>query len=328
MRILSIVLLIALVAAPPAASQDVPAERANAADLYRVAWERHAEHMDAFRAELRRTGSEIVAPNWDLPEGRTRRVLKDCRPLIDELIRASRIEEADWGIDPDDPFVTLPHLLELRSSARLLAADARVRMVLGETDEAAERIAALFRMSLQLRSDRAGVSVSSAIEIFEAAALMAELFLDRARPTHEELRTIREAFEALPDDDPFEILNAIKVDRRRARGSIVLWGQVSEADVRRPPVIDELIRLAETFAVVVQFDRLDVMYQSVIDAWQSDDPSGSLDKIEEEIKAGFYGPLAEDSFQLMLSACRANLRVRSRIVDVRASLDGFELDGR
>lgn len=304
----------------------VVAEEQNAAELYRAAWERHAELMSAFNEELQRTDLSKVDAAW-VPEKETLAVLRACRPLVEDLIRASQAGEADWVVDGDDLFAPLTHHGRLRSSVRLLAADARVRMGTGDHAGAAERIAAMLRMSGQLRGDEL-ISALLAMGVFDVGSQMAEQFINESSPDPEHMRPIREAVDAIPDEDPFAMLDAIKGERRRSTARIRNWAEAGAPPEKAPPVLDGPLRFAEAVVVMAWLERLDAYYEELIEAWRSDDPPARIAALEQAADAGEYGMLTKIMAPAMGVAYQADQRTRARIAEVRAMLGEHGAGGR
>ncbi|MCC5786312.1 MAG: hypothetical protein JJU33_06395 [Phycisphaerales bacterium] len=304
-----------------ASSAAVVTDEQNAAELYRAAWERHAELMEAFGAEQRRTEISSSSAEWT-PEKETMEVLRACRPLVEDLIAATRAGSADWGVrETDDFFMELPHLRTLRESARLLAADARARIALNDHEGAAERIAAMFRMSGQLRHDDIIISSLVAMAICDFGAQMTELFIAEARPAPEHLAPIREAVEALPEEDPFAMLDAIKGDHRRMRTGFESWIDAGAPPEKAPASLEGPMRLAGAVVMMAQLERLDGCYEELVEAWQSDDASEEIAELERAIDAGQYGMLAQTMAPAMGKLHKADQRARTRFAEVRALLD-------
>src|ERR1043165_3048229 len=73
---------------------------------------------------------------------------------IETLLRASKMTKCDFELPFENGInVLLPHLSLMRKSARLLRFDARRMLIDGKPNEAAERIAAIYRMAGPLQSD-------------------------------------------------------------------------------------------------------------------------------------------------------------------------------
>jgi hypothetical protein len=130
--------------APPSS-----ARVANAADLYTQAWQLESSQTDD------QAKNEICAPgrncqlndDW-LPSPALARSLESQQPAIKKLLEASRIERCDFATNYSAfPDLQLPHLTKLRTSARLLSADAVRALLAGDPDAAADRVAAMYAIS-------------------------------------------------------------------------------------------------------------------------------------------------------------------------------------
>ncbi len=319
-------LLIFFAAAPRAASQEDVADKANAADLYRLAWERHADLLDAFNAEQQRTEIELSSAEWT-PEKETIDVLRACRPLVEDLIRASSAGEADWFGEKKELFAPLAHHGRLRSSARLLALDARVQMEAGDHAAAADRVAALFRMSGQLRGDEL-ISALLGMGIFDVGAQMAEFFVNEISTDVEHLRPIRAALDALSDEDPFAMIDAIEGERRRSTAGLRSWLEAGAPPEEAPRVLEGPLRFAEAVFIMGQLERLDAYYEEIIEAWQAEDPPARIAELEQAAAAWRYGMLTQIMAPAIGLAYKADQRTQARIAEVRALLEEHGAGGR
>lgn len=93
-------------------------------------------------------GERRNADDW-VPDAETAKALEDEQGTLVQFIRASRMKECAWGTAyyTDGFEALLPALGKMRSAARMLSADARRLASQGESRQAAERLAAMYRIS-------------------------------------------------------------------------------------------------------------------------------------------------------------------------------------
>lgn len=127
---------------PPAAQSsqgrsDGAEQEQNAADEYRSL---HAAMGATLIAALSASRGELT------PE--LAGALPAAQPIVLRLVWATGLKRCDWGTDWSEGSRTLlPHLSELRALCRLLRADALSAAHTGNMDTAADRVAAIVRMS-------------------------------------------------------------------------------------------------------------------------------------------------------------------------------------
>lgn len=97
--------------------------------------------------ELQNKYSELTAGG--VIDDDSRKSLAEYKAFFQKLMDATKVTECDWGIQYQDGFgALLPHLGTLRKYARLMAFDARRCIAEKDMKGAAERYAAIYRMSV------------------------------------------------------------------------------------------------------------------------------------------------------------------------------------
>lgn len=93
-------------------------------------------------------GERRTTDDW-IPDAETAKALENEQGTLVQFIRASRMKECAWGTAyyTDGFEALLPALGKMRSAARMLSADARRLASQGESRQAAERLAAMYRIS-------------------------------------------------------------------------------------------------------------------------------------------------------------------------------------
>ncbi|MCC5786311.1 MAG: hypothetical protein JJU33_06390 [Phycisphaerales bacterium] len=156
----------------------------NAALDYWAIWHGIDLYTGLFSSSVRKE-FDLNDPEWRPSQGLANR-LASSENTIEKLIEISRIPVADFQLDHRRGFATLlPHSGKLRQTAALLIADSRRLMAEGRADEAATRIAAVYRIPGQFHDEATPNSARfrAAIERAasrEAALLAADLSLSEA----------------------------------------------------------------------------------------------------------------------------------------------------
>lgn len=168
-------------AGPSTPSAPIPPSPSNAADVYRSLGTSLGKAFDLAGD----SGGDDVLRAKDA----------DVRALV----AATRAPVCNFGIDYSKGLETeLPHLSQMRSLARVLAGDASRQLAAGDASAAADRVAALFGMSLHLAN-----SSRTVIEVLVASAV-AELGTNavkdkqglKSAPNKAEIQKAAEAFAA------------------------------------------------------------------------------------------------------------------------------------
>src|SRR6185503_1674624 len=141
--------------------------------------------------------------------------------LVEGLIKASVFEGCDWGVAYDEGVgALLPHLGHLRMSARVLAADARRMLAAGKGDEAARRVAAMFRMGAHACPDRIIISSLVGIAMVQIAADEAQVLAASGKLTEAGRAEILAALARCGGADQFQMKAALDTERRVMLGWI------------------------------------------------------------------------------------------------------------
>lgn len=156
------------------ASTPAAADSTNAADEYRSLY---AAIDSALVQSLRDHGNQIT--------GEMRRLVPGARIVIDRLVWATTLDRCDWGVDysghPED--IALPHLAELRTLTHLLGAHVRLALESGNTDDAADGVVAIVRLSDHV-GGKYGIERLVATAILATSANLATEFAGRWSDDH------------------------------------------------------------------------------------------------------------------------------------------------
>lgn len=318
-------------AAEPAGARDAaPADASNAAVRYWSATTRLENlwrHDDAARDAIQNAAQGA-------PSDATMTAARDAlATVVDErnaLVQASRAERCDFELDrTKGPEMLLAHLAPMRLAARMLVADARVRLADGDAPGAAESLAAALRMAAHLRQDRVMISNLVGIAIFRMAS---DAAVDAARAGalgQPERDAIARELARFDGADPFGLADAIHAERelfvgwiRREYGggrrvneqdadkfAALFQSSSPECDDARGVIIKHL-RAGESIDPYIM--ALDKAYEDALSAWDAGDDE-ALRRVALSWDRGAYGPLASLAFF-------DPLRLRTTDTDARAAL--------
>jgi hypothetical protein len=225
--------------------------------------------------------------------------------LLSAARRGVQQDQSDFGLDYGQGYeLLLPHLSPLRNVARLMAADAKLRLADGSAVGAADEIAAIYRMSDHLGSDATIISSLVGQVIFEAADQVAASGIDRGAFGPAESAVMREGLKELGPDDPFSIIGAIETEKllmvdwlRRRYGEAEDRASMMEDLSMEPGAAEAVAGL--TLVDETQFEAAlqgaDDALGRVVEAFRMDDPDEArlvLEQIAAECRNGEHGPLA------------------------------------
>lgn len=221
-------------------------------------------------------------------------------------VKASSLAKYDLELATEEGFnLPLPHLGKMRSAARLVRWSARVAAAQGQPEQAAERLAALTRMSRHVTQDRILISsllgvAMSAIAFDEMRTLAASGTL--TQPAREGLV---KALESLDATDPFLVRAALRGERDLAGQSLRFQFAGPDAGSKfvelMMPAADQddatrlrakIISAWDGERLSVESRRLDVAYDAMEAAWDSSDPQSAIEQFETRVGADEFGPLA------------------------------------
>lgn len=236
----------------------------------------------------------------DFPNAATCQLLRAHQDYVRKIIDATNVADCDWGIQYQDGFGTLlPYLGTLRRYARIVSLDARRCIVEKDMKGAAERYAALYRLSIH--ASRGGCLICSLVgEAIQALACsQAQGQLDAGHLDIESARTILNAARGNIQDDTHNYLGAIKVEESMA----VDWvqqhykGPDAGKQLKRDLLDieegvdsswDSIVTMdGETLSREVEKTR--PYFAAVRSAWTDANGTQRLQALEQEISAGKFG---------------------------------------
>jgi hypothetical protein len=111
---------------------------------------------------------------------RVRQILKRCQPALALAKKASKLPHARWiNWQPNSLSIQFPHLLKLREIARLLVADALLRLHDGDVEGSTENLIALLRMAHQMSEEPFAENLTLSRVIFRLANQVLQAALSR-----------------------------------------------------------------------------------------------------------------------------------------------------
>jgi len=111
---------------------------------------------------------------------RVRQILKRCQPALALAKKASKLPHARWiKWQPDLFSIQFPHLPKLREIARLLVADALLRLHDGDVEGSMENLIAPLRMAHQMSEEPFAVNLTHSRVIFRLANQILQAALSR-----------------------------------------------------------------------------------------------------------------------------------------------------
>jgi hypothetical protein len=220
-------------------------------------------------------------------------------------IKASSLAKYDLELATEEGFnLLMPHLGKMRSAARLVRWSARVALAQDRPEQAAERLAALTRMSRHVTQDR--ILISSLVGVAISAIAFDEMRTLAAGGTltasaRDSLVATLESFDPA---DPFLMRAALRGERGWGLqgtlaafsgpdagaafiDSILQGSDQNDATRVRAKVISEW----DTPRLTREIGRLDDAYDALELAWDSADPKTELERLETRVNAEEFGPL-------------------------------------
>jgi hypothetical protein len=278
-----------------------PTTAGNAAWVYIKAWDTLPTDQQA-RTKLGETLVDRPKAGGKLSKGQ-REQLATLGTFIDGVVSASTMEQCDWGPRFEDGLMCLlPHLGQLRTSARALALDARRLAEDGNGTLAAERVAAMFRLSEHASADTVIISTLVGVAIGNFASTVTDELHTQGDLTPAGARTIRAALRRVVTKDLYRTGEALETERRlvidwlrrECKGpdaGKVLVRHLSLLGSMREVGIDprEQVFFMDEAKLAGEFDRAERFYDLVKLAWGRPNALAALQELELEAAEGQHG---------------------------------------
>jgi hypothetical protein len=282
-----------------------PRTAGNAAWAYIKAWDTLPTDDDA-RNKFARAIGERPKPGAKLTNEQ-REQLALHRAYIDGLLHATSMDHCDWGPGWEHGMLLLlPHLGQLRNSTRALGLDARRCAEDGSSSAAAERVAAMFRMSAHASTDAIVISSQVGCAIGYYASIITDELIQQDQLTPTAARTIRHALRQVRTKDIYNAGAAIDNERR----IVVDWlrrecqgpdagkflAQHLSIFEEHPMILGidsrEVLFFMDETAIGAGLDRAERYFDAVERAWNKPAPIASLEELELEAREGQFGLIA------------------------------------
>ncbi len=255
----------------------------------------------------------------------------DVRPWI----AASRLEKYDLELAREEGFsLLLPHLRTFREASRVLRFSARVELAKGKPAAAAERLAAIVRMSRHVAQDRILISSLVATAMTSLSAEEMRTLVASGSLDAEGRKLLLESLESLDPRDPLLLRASIRAEQQLATDG--LRAQFKGPDAGRrfvellmPPGDDPAARMrsktiadlnGEQFAAAI--DRMQPAYDALEQAWDAPDAPAAIASVAARAEAGEFGPLAAAMLpafgNVRSSADRVRENLESTLAAIRA----------
>lgn len=250
--------------------------------------------------------AKLVAERRDtdewIPDAETSTALENEQGNITSLIRASKLKECSWGSPyyTDGFGVLLPALGKMRAGARMLSADARRLASQGESRQAAERLAALYRIGDHV--SRENVLIGSLVGIAISALTDGDVkFLTSKGWLDGESKALVAAAAAQARASDFHMKDAIEMERtivsewfrrvvRGPDGKSKLREFIDQGD-GNDTAVEALLNMS-TAELDKQIDEASKFYDDAITAFYQPDGEALLRTLSQDVEGGRYGLLA------------------------------------
>jgi hypothetical protein len=248
------------------------------------------------------------------------------------LLEASALKRCDFEIAFEKGIgVLMPHLPKFRACARLLRVDARRLEIAGSGDAAAERLAALVRMSGHVANDHILISSLVGEAICSLAIEETEAGLDAGKLSPAARDRILRALDALGTDDPFAMKAAMRTEQHLtahwvkatyhgadAGKQLVASGYISDPSV--PGAAAQTIALMNENQLHAAVDLLSPFYDKLLAVWDQSDSVQQLEALARRVEQGEYGPIGRVLAPAVSKARASDLKVQQRIRVLREKL--------
>lgn len=257
------------------------------------------------------------------------RQMLERQQAVDIVLKGAFMDECDFEIDYSHGFDTLlPHLGQVRALSRLLAVDARRLEFAEDLNGSATRTAALYRMAGHVGRD--GVLINSLVGMAianvanEQAGRLASKDLSDA-----DRKIILNAIDSLSAHDPFEVLDAIALEKE----IVLTWlpqkfsGEDAAADFYASmsstfgdAQVDEQMARFEAMDEQGFIDAVELAataYDEMIEAMYEPDMAEQLTGIEQRVESGEFGPVAQVAVPAFGRAAESAVRAKGDLASSR-----------
>lgn len=209
-----------------------------------VIYQRAIEQLTRFSESSPESYEALMGFDPDVPaSAQVRAALAQVQPMLQIVHQGAVLPSCEFPVNRDEGlYMLLPHLNQMRQIARVIRADAAVRLQDGDTSGAAASIADIYRVSNHFNAD--GTIISSLVgnAIFALADNTVQYGADRGMFGENEARILQEGLQRFNSLDPFDFAGAVAGEREMFGG----WLRNSAAEEDEPArIIAELSGIAD-----------------------------------------------------------------------------------
>ena len=298
---------------------------ANAALEYYRVW----GVMDAELASVLVTGETL-----SLAPGGVERLGAGGR-TVGALLGAARSGGAEWGVDLSaGPGTLVPHLGEMRASAKIVAGDALRCAAAGDGAGAGERAAAVFRMSMQSSGDEILISSLVGMAVGNLGVQLTEQLIDGGSIGAAEAAVVLGAIRAGEGADRYAMEDAIVGEWRLMSEFIVKhapaedpggWLMEQAGFAEDAPAAEKLLSMSRS-EMMRELGGFAEYHADLLAAWKARD-SAALEEAERGVEAGAYGVLTELLGATLTRAYASDRESEKRLGALVERLEGIIADG-
>jgi len=248
--------------------------------------------------ELQNKYSELTAGG--VIDDESRKSLAEYKAFFQKLMDATKVTECDWGIQYQDGFgALLPHLGTLRKYARLMAFDARRCIAEKDMRGAAERYAAIYRMSVHASRGKFLICSLVGEAIQALACISVQERLDAGELDVETVRVILNAAKGNVGEDTHLYVESIAMEEYMAvdwvkehytgpdAGEKLLTDLSGFNDEEVPG--EDVVSKMDGATLSREVEKTRAYYQKVREAWHEADATEKLKTLSADVEAGKFG---------------------------------------
>lgn len=262
-----------------------------------------------------------------------RKLLAEHRDYVQGILRATEIEDCDWGIQYQDGFgALLPHLGQLRGFCRVLLFDSRRCLADNDKRGYVERVNGVYRLSRH--ASQGPVLISSLVGEAIQATAVAETRqqLDAGRLDVETARGLLNAARGNVGDDTHHYKDAIRMEaylavdwvKSRYTGADAgkrLLAELSFMDDGRETETHDVAGM-DGEALAREAEKARAYYEEVQRIWDDPDAARKFEEVQKRLEEGKYG-----TFTFLIASferChRSMVKGKSELAVLVKDLEGF-----
>ncbi len=256
---------------------------------------------------------------------------------VNQLMRATRMARCDFELPYENGInVLMPHLSMFRKSARLLRFDARRLLIEGKADEAAERVAAIYRMAGHVKSDEILIGTLVSVAIAGLGNSESEVLIKSGKLSASGRESILQAAESLGAADPYGFKGALRGERRITVGWVRAKYKGPEAgkhfvdDVEKDwgmipgskPEFKVIAQMDER-ALNQSLDQLDGYHDLIESMWDLPDAPARLEVLGSRIEKGDFGACSTFMAPAISRACAASKKAAAELDQATKALKQY-----